>query len=144
MYESNLAATARPVANAGAPRLKILIVAAGRNLAIRILPREPDLEIVALRRAETHVTCRVDHNAICNLQTFKDLFCVGYQRFQFIAGLFGKRELHELYLIKLMLAEDAADVLAIGAGFAAETRRVGGELDGKAIALDNFVSINIG
>src|SRR5262245_10550323 len=42
-----------------------------------------------------------------------------------------------------MLAENPADVFAVGPGLAAETRRVGGELDRQPMTVDDVVAIDI-
>src|SRR5208283_4364244 len=50
-------------------------------------------------------------------------------------ALFRPRESHQFDLLKLVLADDAAHVAAVAAGFAAETGRVGGQPDGQPFAV---------
>ncbi len=59
-------------------------------------------------------------------------------------GLFGARELDQLDLLKLVLADDAARVFARRASLGAEARRVGGERDGQPRFVENLVAIEIG
>src|SRR5581483_8065512 len=53
--ELHFRAAARAELDVGAPRLKRFAVAAGRNLAIRLLARQPDFDVVGLRGRESHV-----------------------------------------------------------------------------------------
>ena len=59
-------------------------------------------------------------------------------------GLLGPRELDQLDLLKLVLADDAARVLARRAGLGAEAGRVGRERDGQPRFVENLVAIEIG
>jgi hypothetical protein len=59
-------------------------------------------------------------------------------------GLFGARELDQLDLLKLVLADDAARIFAGGAGLGAEAGRVGGERDGQPRFVENLVAVEIG
>ena len=54
------------------------------------------------------------------------------------------RDLHHLHLVELVLADQAAGVTAVGAGFGAEARRVGGELQRQLIVLQHRVAYHIG
>jgi len=59
-------------------------------------------------------------------------------------AVFRQRELDQFHFLKLVLADDAADVAAVGAGFAAETGRVGAEGDGQFFGGDGFVAEEVG
>ena len=59
-------------------------------------------------------------------------------------GFFGARELDQLDFLKLVLADDAARVFARRSGFGAEAGSVGGEADGQAGLVEDFVAIEIG
>ena len=55
----------------------------------------------------------------------------------------GRRELHELDLVELVLADQPAHVRAVRAGFAAEARRVGGVLQRQEPAVEDLAAIQI-
>ena len=57
----------------------------------------------------------------------QDVFGVGGQFLQLVVALFRAGELHQLHLLELVLPDDAAHVAPVGAGLAAEARRVGAE-----------------
>src|SRR4051812_13178478 len=65
--ESGLAALGA-VADVGATRLEVLAVAARGDLAIRLLARQPDLEVVGLRRREADVAGGEADDAIGQLE----------------------------------------------------------------------------
>ena len=62
----------------------------------------------------------------------------------FAVGVLGLGELDQLDLLELMLADDAARVLARCASLGAETGGVGREADGKARFVEDFVAIEVG
>ena len=59
-------------------------------------------------------------------------------------GIFRTRELDQLDFLKLVLADDAARVLARGTGFGTEAGSVCGEGDGQAGFVENLVAVEIG
>ena len=59
-------------------------------------------------------------------------------------GVLGPRELDQLDLLELVLADDAARVLAGGSGLGAEARRVGRQRDGQPGFVENLVAIEVG
>ena len=69
---------------------------------------------------------------------------IGGELFELVVALLGPRELHQLHLLKLVLADDAAHVAAVGAGFAAEAGRVGAQRDGQLVGVESFVAKQIG
>ena len=54
----------------------------------------------------------------------QNILGVGGQLLEFVVALVRPRELHQLDLLELVLADDAAHVASVGAGLAAEARRV--------------------
>ena len=72
------------------------------------------------------------------------VFGVARELFVLVVRLLGARELYQFHLLKLVLANDAAHVLAVRSGFAAEARRVGGEQQGQARVVDDLVAIEVG
>src|SRR5205807_6346710 len=57
-------------------RLERLEVRAGGNLLISVLPRQPDLDIVSLRRRESHVPCAQHHRAVWQPEASQDILRV--------------------------------------------------------------------
>jgi hypothetical protein len=134
----------RPVADVGAARLKGVEVGAGRNFAIKILAGQPDLEIVGLCRGEAGVAGAKKDAAIRQAERLENLFGIAREALVLGVGFLGARELDQLDLLELVLADDAARVFAGRAGLGAEARRVGREGDGQARFVENFVAIEIG
>jgi hypothetical protein len=55
MDETALLLAFGPVADAGPSRLEIEEIGAGRDLAIAVLPRQPDLNVIGFGRGEAQV-----------------------------------------------------------------------------------------
>ena len=64
--------------------------------------------------------------------------------FQHFVALFGVHDLHHFDLVKLVLADHAARVAAVAAGFGAEARGVGGQLDGQFGFLHDCIAHEVG
>ena len=58
--------------------------------------------------------------------------------------LFRGGELDQFHLLELVLADEAAGVLAVGAGLGAEAGRVGGVFDRQGRFLQGFASVDVG
>lgn len=58
-------------------------------------------------------------------------------------GLIGAGEFDEFDLLKLVLADDAADVAAVGAGLGTEAGGVGAEADGEFVGVEGFVAVEV-
>ena len=93
---------------------------------------------------ESHVGGAERHDAIVQAEFLQDGLGVVGELFEFVVGSFGTSKLYQLHFLKLVLANDSADVFAIRSGFAAKAGRVGGEADRQACAVENFVAIEIG
>ena len=132
------------VTDAGAAGLEGFIVGAGGDFLIGILSRQPDLNIVGLGGVCSQIAGTQHNGAEGEPQADQDVFGIGGEFVQFLVALFGPGELDQLYLLELMLADDAANVAAIGAGLAAETRGVGAKLDRQVVFLQRFVAVNVG
>src|ERR1019366_6760557 len=132
------------VTDAGAPRLERFEVGAGGDFLVPVLPRQPDFDVVLLRRARAHVAGTEHHGAEGEAEPPQDILGVAGERVEFLVALLRAGELHQFHLLELVLADDAANVAAVAAGLAAETRRVGAELDGQLLRLQRLVAINIG
>ncbi len=123
-----------------APRLKRFAVAARRDLAVLALPRQPDLEVVGLRGAEAHVAAAQRHDAIREPEPLQHGFGVADEHFELAIGVVGPRDVHELDLVELVLANHAARVLAVRSRFRAEARRVRRQAQRQPIGLDDRVA----
>ena len=126
MDEFRLARPLRTELDVGAARLERLGIAAGRDLAVGLLARQPDLDIVCLCGREPHVSGTQQHRPVRQLEPLQDLFGVGGQRLQLLVRLIGRGELDELDLVELMLPDQSANIGSVGSRFAAKARRVGG------------------
>src|SRR6185295_4498548 len=98
------------------PRLKVPEEGAARDLAIRVLPREPDLEIVAFAGVRTDVPRAKLHGAVVEPEPHEDLLRVASQELELAQALAVFHEADELHLVELVLADEAARVLAVAAG----------------------------
>ena len=131
-------------ADVGAAGLEGFEVGAGRDFPIELLAGKPDFEVEGLGGAEAGVGGAEQDAAIGKLEGFENLFGVAGEAFVLRVGLFGARELDQFNFLKLVLADDAARVLACGPGFGAEAGRIGGEADGQPRFVENFVAVEIG
>src|SRR5471030_2580559 len=61
-----------------------------------------------------------------------------------VGGLVGVGELDQLDLLELVLADHAADVLAVAAGFGAEAGGVGAEAGGELRFVEDLVAEEVG
>ena len=143
MHEVGLAGPGDPELDVRAARLERFRVAAGRNLAIGVLARQPHLDVVRLRRGESHVAGAQLHRAVRQLETLEHFFRVQRQRFELVVRLLRRRQLDELDFVELVLANQSADVLAVRSGFASEARRVGGVADRQLAAVENLAAVQV-
>ena len=133
------------VAPAGlhAAGLEVLEVAARGNLAVLLLAGQPDLQIIGLGRGETHVPGAQGHDPVRQLQTLQHLFRVARQLFQGFIRIRRAYHLYQFDLFKLMLADQATRVLAIGSSLAAKARRVAGIAARHMVRLDNHIAHDV-
>jgi hypothetical protein len=114
----------RPVADVRPPRLEGLEVRAGRNLAVKLLAGKPDFQVEGLGRGEAGVARAEQNAAIGQAQRLQNLFRVARQPLVLGVGVLGPGELDQLDFLKLMLADDAARILARRSSLGAEAGRV--------------------
>ncbi len=132
------------VADVCAAGLEVGEVGTGADLAVEALAGQPDFEVVGLRGAEAHVAGREEHTAVGETEEFEDTFGVASEGLMLVAGLFASREFDELDLLELVLADHAADVFAVAAGFAAEAWCPGAEGDGELRFVEGLVAEEVG
>ena len=68
---------------------------------------------------------------------------MGHHVVERFVGIVGQRQPHDLHLVELVQTVQAAHVLAVGAGFAAETGGVGGHLDGEILLVEDHVAEDV-
>src|ERR1017187_10545572 len=73
----------------------------------------------------------------------EDLLGIASELFVLLVRLLGLGELHQLNLLELVLADDAAHVLAMRAGFAAEAWSIGSERDGQPRTVERLITIEV-
>ena len=132
------------VFNVCAAGLEGFEVGAGGDLAVEVLSGEPDFEVVGFGGGEAHVAGAEKHAAIREVEFFQDDFGVTGEGFVLFVRVFRPDEFYELYSLELMLADHAADVLAVGAGFATEAGSVGAEGDRELGLFEGLVAVEIG
>src|SRR5690348_11854264 len=103
-----------------APRLELAAVRAARDLAIGILARQPDLDVVGLLRREAHVAGAERDHAVWQAEALQHLLGAAGHAPMLLVGMVGMRDRDQLHLEKLVLADHAARVLARRAGFRTE------------------------
>ena len=65
------------------------------------------------------------------------------QPLELVVRLLGRRERHQLDLVELVLADQAAHVGAVRAGLAAEARRVRGVADRQLAAVEDLAAMHV-
>ncbi len=135
-----LAATAR----VHAARLEVAAHRAGRDFAIHVLARQPDLDVVGLLRGEAHVAGAERHHAIVQIELLQHVLGAFQHALMLGLRLFRRRDRNQLDLGELMLADHAARVLAGRARLGAEARRAGGQTHRQCGFLDDGFTHEIG
>ena len=105
---------------------------------------QPDFEVIGFGRAKAHVTGAQQHDAVRQAQRLQHGFGVAGHFFQRVVAFFGVHDLHHLDLVKLVLADHAARVAAVAAGFRAKAWRVRSQAHGQVRFGDDFISHQVG
>ena len=113
----------RAVARVHTARLPVTAVRAARNFTVQPLPRQPDLKIIGLARAGTHVTCAQQHFAVRQLKCLQNTLGTFDHTFMFGGTVFGANDGDQFHLFKLVLADKAFRIAPRRACFRTETRR---------------------
>ena len=143
MDEARLAAVGRLVLHAHAACLEVLAVAARADFAVGVLPREPDLDVVGLRRAEAHVSGAEHYDAVGDFKELEHALGAVRHVLKLVVALLRRAELHHLDLVELVLAQHSAHVAAVAAGLAAEAVSVGAEVFRQLGLLERFARVEV-
>jgi hypothetical protein len=131
VHEFRLAAACGAEPGVHPPRLEI---AAGRDrgdLAIGVLPRQPDLDVMGAPRAEAHVAGAQHDRAIGQAQRSRMPSAQRGHAVELGVGVIGMGDRHHLDLLELVLAQHARGVAARRAGLGAEALGMGGIRRGR-------------
>src|SRR3569623_554845 len=104
VYEARALLAGLAAARIHAPGLEVAAVRAGRDFAIGVLRRQPDLQVVGLARREAHVAGAQQHDAIGQLQTLQHLLGAGHHAQVLGLGLLRRGDRGRLDLGVLVLA----------------------------------------
>src|SRR3954466_14758901 len=132
------------VAGAHAPPLVVAAVGAGRDLAVGVLPRQPDLEVVGLARGRAGVARAEQDDAVRQPEALQHGLRAGGQPLVLGLALLRQRDAHQLDLGELVLPDHAARVLARGAGLRAEAGRAGRDADGQRRLVQDLARDEVG
>ena len=144
MHQFGLSALGVAPAGLHAARLERLEVAARRNLAVRILRRQPDLDVVSFRRGGAEIAGAQGHHAVVQSEPPENLLRMVRQRLERRVALLRARIPDELHLVELVQADQAAGVAPVATGFAAEAGGVGGEFHRQLVFSEQGVTLEIG
>ena len=133
-----------PIADTGAAGLEVEEVGAGGDLAVGVLPRQPDLDIVGLGRREAEIATAEVDDPVRQLEKLQHLFGITEQGLEFVPGILRTGELDQLDLLELMLANQAAGILAVGPCLGTKAGGVGGILDRQVRLVDGLSGKDIG
>src|SRR3546814_15851859 len=95
-----------------------------RNLAVAVLPRQPDFEVIGLARGEAHVAAAEQHFPVGQFERLEDCFGGARLAFEFGVAVLGPDDRDELDLPELVLADIAARVASRRSGFARTSTRL--------------------
>ena len=85
-----------------------------------------------------------EHRPVRELERLEDPLRVPRHGLELVVGGLGRRHLHELDLVELVLAEEAPRVLPVRPGLAAVARREGGVLPRQRLAREDLASVQRG
>src|SRR3546814_2257460 len=89
-----------------AARLEIAAVGTARNLAVAVLPRQPDFEVIGLARGKAHVAAAQQHLAVRQFERLEDLFGGARLAFELGVAVLGTDDRDELDLPELVLRSE--------------------------------------
>jgi hypothetical protein len=87
---------------------------------ISILPRQPDLNVIGLARAEADIAAAQVHHAIVQTKALHDRFGAAEHALMLVDRFLGGSDRHHLNLVELVLAQHAARIAPGRTRFRAE------------------------
>ena len=114
------------------------------HLEPALLCARPHLEVEGDGAREAGVAATQAQDVPGQLELLAQALHVGFHLLESGIAVFGLLDAHELYLVELVQAVEAAHVLAVAAGLAAEAGAVGAVLLGELVAGDDDVAVDVG
>ena len=127
-----------------APCLEGLAVADRADFAVGFLRGQPHFQIIGFGSAKAHIAGGQQHHAVWQAELLQHLLGVAGHLLQRLVAALGVHHLHHLHLVELVLADHAAGVTAIAAGFGAKAWAVRRELDGQLVFGQHGVAHQVG
>src|SRR5262249_35903033 len=118
-------------------------IRAGGNLAIRVLPGQPNLDVVGLLRSNAHVAGAQDYDSVVQVEPAQNLLGAGAHALVLALALLGRGDGDELDLGELVLADRTGGALARGARLGAEAGRRGGEAQRQRALVEDLFAHEI-
>src|SRR5258708_5113464 len=110
--EASSLAFLRPKTRLPAATLELAPLRAARDLAIGLLPREPDLDVIGLPPGEPHVAGAQQHDAIGEAEPLQDFFSAGGHALMLLVRAVRVGDRDEFNFLELMLADHPARLLS--------------------------------
>ena len=126
MHKLRFRATRATKTNLCAPRLERFIVRTRRDLTKSILRRQPNFNVVSLRRSKPEIAGRERHDTIVQSQLLQDRLRVARQRLELFVRIFRQRVFHQfekVELVRFSRPEDSYEQLELLTRHAEEVLR---------------------
>ena len=124
--------------------LEIDAVGAGGDLAVGVLGGQPDFQVIGLGGTEAHVARTQGDDAVGQLQLFQQGAGMAHHDLQLVEAVIRMGEAHHLHLGELVQADQAARVLAGGAGLGTEAGRGGTVGAGQVGLVQHLAGVDVG
>ena len=124
--------------------LEIPAIRDGANLAVSVLAREPNFDVISFTRAKTEVACAKLYDAIWEFEFLQDRLSAAQHILMLSLAIFRLADRDEFNLIKLMLADHAFGIFPRRARFRAETRRMSRQAFREGFAVEDALTHRIG
>ena len=104
----------------------------------------PQLKVIGDGAGEAHVAAAEAEDAVLQAQRIHQAFHVGNHLVQGSVAVLRLLDADNFHFVELVQAVEAAHIFAVGTGFPAEAGRVGRQLLGELVLLQNHVTEDIG